>query len=92
MTAWKPIETRSQHVRDGFPFLARWNSGMLDGWPQWEYCVAYYGQFGNCFFWTPIGYHAGAEKWVEEGKGVNGSGFAIGEPEVFPTEWCELPE
>lgn len=88
MSDWQPISTTPHHIKQGDKFIARWKDAL----ENWVYCIAYYGQFGDCFIWVPMGWMAGRENWVEEGGGVNGSGFAIGEPYIHPEEWCEIPE
>lgn len=87
MSAWSPIETVPIHIKDGEPFLARWRDAL----DRWQVVTAYFGQYGHCFLFVPMGFEAGKEVWVEEGQGVNGSGFSIGSPEISPTEWCEIP-
>lgn len=91
MMTWQPLSTIPPHIRDGHPFLARWKAGDYEPY-KWEWAVAYYGQFGNCFFWSPIGYCAGKRVFMNEGEGISGSGMGIGEPEIYPEEWCEIPE
>lgn len=84
---WKPISTAPDRIKEGQPFLGRWKDSL----EEWNSVICYYGQFGDCFLYVPMGYYAGAEKWVDEGEGINGSGFSIGEPDVHPEEWCDIP-
>ena len=87
MNNWNAISTIPDHIKNGDEFLARWADCM----GHWQVCIAYYGQFGDCFMTVPMGYLAGAEKWLDEGQGIDGTGFGIGAPDISPTEWCEIP-
>ncbi len=81
MSSWKPIKDIPDNIRQGDEFIARW-IGFLD---TYEYGLAYYGQFGHCFLRAPIGYCVFSETELDPNK-------PFGQPEIFPEEFCEIPE
>lgn len=52
---WKPVvkfEDMPEHIKQGDEFIARWKNAL----GVCQYCIAYYGQFGDCFIKMPLGY------------------------------------
>jgi len=74
---WRDIKTIPDRIKDGQPFLARWK----DIFGDWEVCIAYYGQFGDCWIHYPLGFILMAE----------GPGTSTKEPKLGPEEWCDIP-
>ena len=76
---WQPIDTIPDRIKGGQPFLARWKHIAFD---DWEVCIAYYGQFGDCWIHYPNGFVLMAEGSSKRG---------LGEPKLSPEEWCDIP-
>ncbi len=74
---WQPMATIPDRIKRGQPFLARWKNALED----WEVCIAYFGQFGDCWIHYPLGFVLMAE----------GPGTEIREPKLTPEEWCDIP-
>ena len=73
---WQPIATIPERIRGGQPFLVRWKNIF----EEWEVCMAYYGQFGDCWIHYPMGFVLMAEGPTE-----------LKEPRLAPEEWCDIP-
>jgi hypothetical protein len=76
---WKPISELPDYYKQQDFFLARWK----DVFGEWEYCIAYYGQFGNCYPKTPT--YMEICQWE-----VEGTNKRYTDPEIFPEEWMDI--
>jgi len=81
MSSWKSIKNIPDNIQQGDKFIARWR-GLFN---TYEYGIAYYGQFGNCYLTAPLGFCV-----FSEPADIDGDGF--GQAEIFPDEFCEIPE